>query len=138
MERSIHAPAVPESDDGAMAPPSVAVVAAKPAAVRPPSGQSTSNFTPGTIAASIAVLIVFLAAWEWIPRAAGVPEFVLPPPSKVWAEFLRMLSHDRLLWHTGITAVEIIVGFVLGSLLGIVIGFVLGVAVNLWEHGFLR
>jgi len=39
-----------------------------------------------------------------------------------------MLANDRLLWHTGITTLEIIVGFVLGCLLGIVIGFVLGLS----------
>jgi NitT/TauT family transport system permease protein len=46
----------------------------------------------------------------------------------VWTEFLRMLTNERLLWHTGITTLEIIVGFALGCLLGVAIGFVLGLS----------
>jgi NitT/TauT family transport system permease protein len=120
MEQSIEAGAAPKS---------VTVVAAKPGG--PPEAAALargSDFTPGTIAASLAVLVLFLAAWEWLPALAGIPQFVLPPPSQVWSEFLRMLANDRLLWHTGITTLEIIVGFALGSLLGIVIGFVLGLS----------
>jgi NitT/TauT family transport system permease protein len=87
-----------------------------------------SEFTPGIIGTSLAVLIVFLAAWEWLPRLVGIPEFILPPPSKVWTESLRMLANERLLWHAGITTLEVIVGFALGALLGVVIGFVLGLS----------
>jgi NitT/TauT family transport system permease protein len=72
--------------------------------------------------------VVFLVAWEWLPGAVGIPEFILPPASKVWSEFLRMAANERLFWHAGITSLEVVVGFVLGSLLGVVIGFVLGLS----------
>ena len=115
--------------DARAEPHSVAVVATTTAARgKGEPVPSPSGFTPGTIAASLAVLVVFITVWEWLPRAVGVPEFILPPPSKVWSEFLRMLANERLLWHTGITTLEIIVGFVLGCLLGIAIGFVLGLS----------
>jgi NitT/TauT family transport system permease protein len=81
-----------------------------------------------TTAASLAVLAAFLAAWEWLPGLLGIPPFVLPPASRTWNEFLRMLANDRLLWHSGITSLEVIVGFFLGSLLGMVIGYLLGVS----------
>ena len=81
-----------------------------------------------TAAASLAVLVVFLAAWEWLPGLFGIPAFVLPPASQVWSEFLRMLSTDRVLWHSGITMMEVIVGFFLGSVLGMAIGYLLGVS----------
>jgi len=93
-----------------------------------PTPSGASGFTAGTIIASLAVLAAFLAAWQWLPAMAGVPEFVLPPPSTVWTEFLRMLANDRLLWHAGITTLEIIAGFALGCLLGVVIGFILGLS----------
>ena len=86
------------------------------------------TFSSGVIAASLSVLVVFFAAWEWLPPLMKVPAFVLPPPSRVWSEFLRMLDAERLMHHTGITALEVVVGFVLGSLLGVIIGFVLGAA----------
>ena len=87
-----------------------------------------SNFSSGMIMASAAVLLVFLAAWQWLPGLAGVPECILPPPTKVWGEFLRMLGSEKLMFHTGITALEVVVGFVLGSLLGVLIGFALGIS----------
>lgn len=85
-------------------------------------------FAGGVIASSIAVLAVFLAAWEWLPPLMRIPEFILPPPSNVWAEFLRMLGAERLLHHTWITALEVVAGFALGSALGVIIGFILGMA----------
>jgi NitT/TauT family transport system permease protein len=81
-----------------------------------------------TALASLAVLALFLAAWEWLPGVFGIPPFILPPASKVWSEFLRMFANDRLLWHSGITSLEVIVGFFLGSVLGMAIGYVLGVS----------
>lgn len=81
-----------------------------------------------TALASLAVLAAFLAAWEWLPGLLGIPPFILPPASRTWNEFLRMLANDRLLWHSGITSLEVIVGFILGSLLGMAIGYVLGVS----------
>jgi len=47
---------------------------------------------------------------------------------RIWNEFLRMVAVEKLWHHTGITALEVVVGFVLGSLLGMVIGYVLGVS----------
>lgn len=80
----------------------------------------------GTLAASIAVLFVFLAAWEWLPPLLRVPEFILPPPSGVWSEFVRLAENEKLLRHTGITLAEVVIGFALGSLLGAAIGYILG------------
>jgi NitT/TauT family transport system permease protein len=81
-----------------------------------------------TAAASLAVLAVFLAAWEWLPGLFGIPPFILPPASAVWKEFVRMLGTDRVVWHSAITTLEVIVGFFLGSFLGMVIGYVLGMS----------
>lgn len=77
---------------------------------------------------SFALLIVFLAAWQWAPEAAGIPPFIIPKASRVWEEFLRMLERDRLLFHTMITAFQVLVGFVLGMLLGMLVGFMLGLS----------
>lgn len=77
---------------------------------------------------SISVLIVFLVAWEWLPGLLGIPPFLLPSASRTWSEFLRMLATERLMWHAGITSMEVVVGFVLGSLLGMIIGYILGIS----------
>jgi NitT/TauT family transport system permease protein len=84
-------------------------------------------FQRGT-AVSLALLAVFLAAWQWGPGWLGIPRFIIPPLSTVFDEFLRMLSVNNLMLHTGITAAEVIAGFVLGSLLGAFFGYMLGMS----------
>ena len=81
-----------------------------------------------TSAWSLAVLVVFLLVWQYLPGWLGVPQFVLPPLSQVVAEGARIWDGERLLWHTGITAAEVVIGFVLGSALGAVIGYALGIS----------
>ena len=61
-----------------------------------------------TYAWSLALLLVFGLAWEFLPGWFGVPAFVLPPPSQVWSEFVRLWGAERLLWHAGITAFEVV------------------------------
>jgi NitT/TauT family transport system permease protein len=76
---------------------------------------------------SLIVLAVFLAAWQWGPGMLGMPEFILPSLERVVVEFGRMAADD--LWmHSGITALEIVVGFALGALLGVVVGVALGLS----------
>ena len=76
---------------------------------------------------SVIVLVIFLAAWQWGPGLMGMPEFILPSLERVLVEFRRMAADD--LWtHTGITALEIVVGFALGALLGVLVGVALGLS----------
>ena len=77
---------------------------------------------------SLLVLVSFLLAWEYGPGAVGVPDFVLPPLSRVAAEAARIWDAERLLWHAGITSLEVVIGFLLGSLLCALIGYALGLS----------
>jgi NitT/TauT family transport system permease protein len=83
------------------------------------------------IGASIVLLIAFLAAWEWLPGLLGIPPYFIPPVSSVYQEFVRSFGPERLLYHTGLTALETAVGFIIGSLMGMVIGYVLGISARL-------
>ena len=56
------------------------------------SAASRSALLRRGTAASLALFVVFLAAWEWGPRLLGIPSFVVPPASAVYAEFIRMMS----------------------------------------------
>ena len=78
--------------------------------------------------ASLALLIAFLAAWEWGPEALGIPSFIVPPLSTVATEFVHAFQFDHLLLHTGVTIGEVLAGFVLGSLLGAFVGYLLGMS----------
>jgi NitT/TauT family transport system permease protein len=79
-------------------------------------------------AASVALLVVFLAIWEWGPGLVGIPAFIIPPLSAVAQEAVRMWHVSGLLTHTGITAAEVLAGFLIGSLLGACIGYLLGMS----------
>jgi len=87
----------------------------------------TSMMRRGTIA-SVALLIAFLAAWQWGPGLLGIPAFIVPPLSMVWEEALRMWQVSHLMLHTGVTAAEVLSGFLLGSLFGAVVGYLLGMS----------
>jgi NitT/TauT family transport system permease protein len=77
---------------------------------------------------SLTVLLLFLAAWQWGPAMLGLPEFILPKFSTVCKEALRIWSAEDLLWHSVITAAEVVIGFILGSLMGALIGYALGLS----------
>ncbi len=87
----------------------------------------TAAMRRGT-AASIALLIVFLVAWQWGPGLLGIPSFIVPPLSEVAGEFVRMWHVGHLLMHTGVTAAEVLAGFILGSLMGAIVGYLLGMS----------
>jgi NitT/TauT family transport system permease protein len=77
---------------------------------------------------SLLVLVLFLVTWEWGPGLIGIPDFVLPNFSKVCDEAVRIWGSERLLWHAGITAAEVLIGFILGSVLGALIGYAIGIS----------
>jgi NitT/TauT family transport system permease protein len=79
-------------------------------------------------AASFGLLVVFLIAWEWGPALLGIPTFIIPPLSMVAEEAVRMWHVSGLLTHTGVTAAEVLAGFLLGSLLGAFFGYILGMS----------
>jgi NitT/TauT family transport system permease protein len=81
-----------------------------------------------SVLGSLALLLLFLLLWQWGPRLLGMPEFVMPPLSRVVEESVLMWHGSSLLEHTLITAFEIIVGFALGALLGVSIGVALGLS----------
>src|SRR5579863_9472207 len=81
----------------------------------------------GTLA-SVLLLAIFLAAWQWGPGLFGIPTFIVPPLSMVAREFVHAWQTSHLLLHTGVTAAEVLAGFILGSLLGAFVGYLLGMS----------
>jgi len=88
---------------------------------------SRAQIRNGTVV-SLALLVIFLAAWQWGPDLLGVPTFIVPPLSMVAREFVHAWQFDHLLFHTGVTVGEVLAGFILGSLLGALIGYLLGMS----------
>ena len=87
-------------------------------------------FTPLRIAASLALLAAFLAAWEFGPPALGLKAYIIPPLSAVLDGLVEMQATDRLLHHAQITTFEVVVGFLLGALFGMAVGYVLGISLT--------
>ncbi len=61
-------------------------------------------------------LIILVAAWQLLVWASGVPTFILPNPVRVARAFID--NSDLLLEHSLVTATEVLIGLILGSLLG--------------------
>ncbi|SLN63537.1 ABC transporter permease [Oceanibacterium hippocampi] len=89
---------------------------------------SIESSTQRMLAGSVLLFCAFLALWEWGPTLFGIPAFIIPPASKVWSEFIYMSGNENLLFHTAITAGQVVAGLVLGVLLGMVVGFILGMS----------
>jgi NitT/TauT family transport system permease protein len=66
-----------------------------------------------------------LLIWHLYVKFLHVPEYILPGPLGVGEQLIVMIKNGSLLYHMGITAVGILVGFVIGSLLGFFGGYVL-------------
>lgn len=81
-----------------------------------------------TVCGSLLVLAIFLVLWEWGPGWMGMPEYILPRFSRVVQETGAMWTNSDLAGHFGITAMEVVAGFVLGALLGLAVGVALGLS----------
>ena len=70
-------------------------------------------------------ILAGILAWYLLTRYSGIPNFILPPPQSVWTRFLTALRDGSLLYHTGITLIEILLGLLAGTLFATVVGYVL-------------
>lgn len=95
-------------------------------------GKAAMAATHSTLFASLALLVLVLLAWEFLPPALGVPKFIIPTVSDCIVELQRMWTQESLLAHTFSTALYTVLGFAIGSLLGAAIGYVLGMS-EFWE-----
>jgi len=75
---------------------------------------------------SLLLLILFLGGWEAYVRLFNVSRLVLPPPSDVMMKWMEFLGTASVWYHTGVTAWETLLGFILASLLGVGLGILLG------------
>jgi len=69
--------------------------------------------------------ITFLLGWYLFTRYSGIPNFILPSPLSVWTRFLKAINDGSLLYHTGITLLEIVLGLLAGVIFATVIGYAL-------------
>ncbi len=76
--------------------------------------------------ASLLLLIALLAGWEGYVRLAEVNWFILPPPSVALYAWFEMLGTGKLWFHTWVTVLETILGFVFAVVIGVSFGAMMG------------
>ena len=69
--------------------------------------------------------IAFLLGWHLLTRYGGIPNFILPSPISVWTRFIKAISDGSLLFHTGVTLFEIVLGLVTGVVFATIVGYIL-------------
>lgn len=112
---------------GAHEAPAVPV---KPSATK--TGNRSMVRTHATKLTSIGILVLVLAAWQYVPTALDIPRFIIPTLSDSMIELKRMWMYEGLLGHVLSTALYTLLGFLIGSLLGAVMGYLLGMS-QFWE-----
>lgn len=78
----------------------------------------------------IAIVVIFLFLWEVLANLGIIDSFIMSQPSRIVKTFMN-LSQNGLLEHIGVTCLETIIGFLLGTFLGTII------AILLWWSKFL-
>lgn len=70
------------------------------------------------------IVITFILGWEILANVGIIDSFIASSPSRIWDTFIN-LSSTNLMEHVGITCLETIIGFTLGTVLGIIIAMIL-------------
>jgi len=70
-------------------------------------------------------LVAGILAWHLITSYSGIPNFILPSPLSVWTRFLKAFGDGSLLYHTGITFIEIVLGLLSGAFFATIVGYIL-------------
>nr|WP_245723118.1 ABC transporter permease [Natribacillus halophilus] len=79
----------------------------------------------------VAILAAFISLWEIASRLNWIDPLIFSSPSSVWNLLVSMIADSSLYVHIGVTLVETIFGFLIGTLGGIAI------AAFLWWSPFL-
>ncbi len=72
----------------------------------------------------ILILLLFIVLWEVLANLEIIDSFITSKPSKVWETFLSMMSNN-LMHHIGVTCLETLLGFLLGTIIGVLVASVL-------------
>lgn len=73
----------------------------------------------------LAILAAFIAVWELLGRLGIINTFIFSSPSRVAATISRLYSNGELFMHIGITTLETVAGFLIGTLIGTLIAVLL-------------
>ncbi len=78
------------------------------------------------LAAQIALLLAFFLLWELAAERRWIDPFIMSSPSRIWATLVNLARSGELFLHLGVSCLETVAGFTLGTAVGT------AVAVLLW------
>ena len=84
------------------------------------------------LAAQILLLILIFVLWEIAARRKWIDPFITSSPCRIWKTFRNLYASGDLFRHLGVSCLETVAGFLLGTLTGTLI------AVLLWWFPRLR
>ena len=70
-------------------------------------------------------MLLAIPLWTLIVHISGLPKFILPTPVDVWTRFLKAWVDGSLLYHTGVTLLEIVLGLFVGVSFATIAGYAL-------------
>ncbi len=74
------------------------------------------------------LLFFMLGTWELAANLQWIDEFLFSKPSKIALLFWDMIMHGDLFYHTYVTTLETIVGFIAGTIIGIIIATIIWIS----------
>ena len=80
----------------------------------------------------VGVLILLLGLWELAARLEWIDSFITSSPSRIWRTLKELVVNGTLWHHMGVSLLETLAGFAIGTALGY------AVAVVLWWNVFLK
>lgn len=81
------------------------------------------------IGTAVLSLAAFLVIWKLVTVIGDLPDFILPAPEVVAERGVRAIASGTLGQHTGVTLLEIILGFAVGAITAIATGVALAKSV---------
>jgi NitT/TauT family transport system permease protein len=82
----------------------------------------------GTLVLALALPVFLLALWEWLSRSGRINDIFFPPPTAIAQTSWQLLASGDLLEQSWVSAVRIVVGFLLGAVPGVAIGLGIGLS----------
>lgn len=82
----------------------------------------------GTVLLALVLPVTLLAVWEWLSRTGRINDIFFPPPTEIASTTWQLITNGDLIEQSRISAVRIVVGFLLGAVPGVAIGLAIGLS----------
>lgn len=82
--------------------------------------------------AQVGVLVLILTFWELAAGLGWIDSFITSCPSRIWKTFCELIADGTLWHHAGVSTLETLAGFAIGTTLGY------AAAIVMWWNNFVK